>query len=90
MTQLPLDFDSDRTRRAQVWIWCALLMRTEATPLEYPEKPMAAEERERADEQIEALCDAGDRFMAKAGEVAGAPITDEQWDAAMQAFTTIE
>lgn len=87
MTQLPLDFDSERTRKVNVWLWCARLMRAEASPFEYPEKPVLnPEEREANFARAEELHAVGDRFYAKAVEVAGGQLDDDAWERAMDAF----
>lgn len=89
MTQLDIDFstDDDREARADVWLWCAMLMRVEATELEYQWPRPTGEDLERTHAQLDALEAADERFMAKAAEVRGAEIDQECWERAMSRFS---
>lgn len=80
-----------RERRVDVWLWLAFLATTERDALTSPsDRRGNALPREASDEQIADLRAAGDRFYAKASEVAaqhGETLTDERWRAAIERFT---
>jgi hypothetical protein len=81
---------SEREARAHVWLWCAYLMRVEATPFEYPDRPEHDPVKRAANfAEAERLNEAGDRFRAKAIEVAGGEI-EGMWGRAMDRFVEPE
>ncbi len=86
MTQLAIDFDSatGNPEHVKVWLWLAHMMRVEADAAEGRNVwPPVEPDYEAAD-----ACErAGERFYAKAAEVNGARITDEQWRAALVEFS---
>ena len=98
-SQTAFDFNAPDEGNARVWLWCAYLMSVEsdaahdADDLEHDAAHCArgihAETRCTCPEtwaRIDELRAAGDRFYAKAAEVAGRPMTDADWTRAIDAL----
>jgi len=96
--QTAFDF-SGAEALSRVWIWCAYLMGVEADAAhdadglehdtEHCARGIHPDARCTCPEtwaRIDELRAAGDRFYTKAGEVAGRPMTDTDWQRAIDAL----
>lgn len=68
-----------------VWLWCAHLAHVEVDAIDYAHPPRTDD---AALAEMAMLRDAGRRFLAKADEVAGRELGDDEWSASLERFSS--